>query len=81
MPVKSKVEIKALIAEVKSVYIIDHSFNRLHTSRDSNPPVLAGNLLFSTSISGLPFSLNMLPIFETLPSQRKIMFSLFNQSF
>lgn len=42
---------------------------------DSNPPVLAENLLFLENISGLPFSL-----FETLPCQRKIMFSLFNQS-
>ena len=38
------------------------------------PPVLA-------NISGLSFSLNILPVFETLPSQRKIMFSSFNQSF
>ena len=44
-------------------------------------PVLAGNLLFSVNISSLPFSLNILPVFEILPSQRKIMFSLFNQSF
>ena len=32
-------------------------------------------------ISGLPFSLNILLVFETLPSQRNIMFSLFNQLF
>ena len=48
---------------------------------DSNPPFLARNLPFSVNISGLPFSLNILLVFETLPSQRKIMFSLFNQSF
>ena len=39
------------------------------------------NFLFSANISGLSSSLNILPDFETLPSQRKIMFSLFNQSF
>ena len=32
------------------------------------------------NISGLPFSLNILLVFETLPSQRKTMFSSFNQS-
>ena len=36
-------------------------------------PVLDGNLPFSANITGL----NILPVFETLPSQRKIMFSLF----
>ena len=41
---------------------------------DSNPHVLE-------NISGRPFSLNILLVFETLPSQRKIMFPLFNQSF
>ena len=39
---------------------------------DSNPPVLAGNLLFLANISGPSFR---------LPSQRKMMFSLFSQSF
>ena len=48
---------------------------------DTNPPILAGNLLFLANIFGLSFSLNILPDFETLPSQRKIMLSLFNQSF
>ena len=48
---------------------------------DTNPTILAGNLLFSENISGLSFSLNILPVFETPPSQRKIMFSSFNQSF
>ena len=48
---------------------------------DANPPILAGNLLFSANISGLSFFLNILRDFEILPSQRKIMFSLFNQSF
>ena len=48
---------------------------------DTNPPILAGNLLFLANIVGLSFSLNILPDFETLPSQRKIMLSLFNQSF
>ena len=48
--------------------------------KDSNPPVLAGNLPFSLNISGFPFSPNILPVFETLTSQRMIMFSLFNQS-
>ena len=41
-------------------------------TRDSNPPVLAGNLPFSVNISSLPFLLNILPVFETLPSQRKM---------
>ena len=36
-------------------------------NRDSNPPVLAGNLSFLANISGFPFSLNILPVFETLP--------------
>ena len=49
--------------------------------KDSNPPILAGNLLFLLNISGFPFSHNILPVFETLTSQRTIMFSLFNQSF
>ena len=49
--------------------------------RDSNLPVLAENLLFLENIPGLPFSLNILLVFETFPSQRKIVFSLFNQSF
>ena len=49
--------------------------------KDSNPPVLARNLLFLLNISGFPFSHNILPVFETLTSQRTIMFSLFNQSF
>ena len=49
--------------------------------KDSNPPVLAGNLPFSLNISGFPFSHNILQVFETLTSQGKIMFSLFNQSF
>ena len=35
---------------------------------DSNPPVLAENLPFVESIFGLPFSLNILLVFETLPS-------------
>ena len=48
---------------------------------DSNPPFLAENLPFLENIFGLPFSLNILLLFETLPSERKIMFSLFNQSF
>ena len=30
---------------------------------DSNPPVLAGIVLFRANISGLPFSLNVLPVF------------------
>ena len=45
---------------------------------DFNPPVLAETLLFLENICSLPFSLNVL--FETLPGQRKIMFSLLNQS-
>ena len=49
--------------------------------RDSNSPILAENLPFLENISGLSFSLNILLVLETLPSQRKIMFSLFNQSF
>ena len=52
--------------------------------RDSNPPphpVLARKLPFLLNISGFLFSHNILPVFETLTSQRKIMFSLFNQSF
>ena len=49
--------------------------------KDSNPPILAGNLLFLLNISGFPFSHNILPVFETLTSQRTMMFSLFNQSF
>ena len=49
--------------------------------KDSNPPVLAGNLSFSLNISGFLFSHNILPVVETLTSQRTIMFSLFNQSF
>ena len=48
---------------------------------DSNPPILAENLPFLENIFGLPFSLNILLVFETLPSQRKIVFSLFNQPF
>ena len=35
---------------------------------DSNPPVLAENLPFLENIFGLPFSLNILLVFETLPS-------------
>ena len=45
------------------------------------PPVLARKLPFLLNISGFLFSHNILPVFETLTSQRKIMFSLFNQSF
>ena len=48
-------------------------------SGDSHPAVFVENL--RENIFGLPFSLNILLVFETLPSQRKIMFSLFNQSF
>ena len=48
---------------------------------DSNPLVLAENLPFLENISGLPFLLNILLVFESLPSQRKIMFPLFNQCF
>ena len=48
---------------------------------DSNPPVLAKNLPFFGDIFGLPFSLNIFLVFETLPSQRKIMFCLFTRSF
>ena len=49
---------------------------------DSNPPVLAENLPFLENIFGLPFLLNiLLLVIETLPSLRKIMFSLFKQSF
>ena len=55
--------------------------SRKTSYKDSNPPVLAGNLLFLLNISGFPFSHNILPVFETLTSQRMIMFSLFNQSF
>ena len=47
--------------------------------RDFHPPILAENL--PEYISGLPFLLNILLVFETRPSQRKIVFSLFNQSF
>ena len=36
---------------------------------------------FQANISGLPFSHNILLVFETLPSQRKIMFSLVNQPY
>ena len=51
----------------------------LNTScRDPNHPVLAGNLRFLVKVSGLPFSGNILPVFETPPNQ---LFSLFNQSF
>ena len=42
--------------------------------RDSNPSALAEN----QDISGLLFSLNILLVFETLSSQRKIMFCLFH---
>ena len=42
---------------------------------DSNPPVLAENLPFFGNISGLPFLHNILLVFETVPSQRKIMIS------
>ena len=35
---------------------------------DSNPPVLAENLPFLENIFGLPFSLNIFLVFETLPS-------------
>ena len=48
---------------------------------DSNPPVLTENLPFLEKISGLPFSLDVLLVFETLPSQRKTKFSLLNQLF
>ena len=34
---------------------------------DSNPPVLAENLPFLENISGLPFSLNILLVFDILP--------------
>ena len=50
---------------------------------DSNSPVLIGRKppVFNLEIIfGLLFSLNILLVFETLPSQRKIMFFLFNQS-
>ena len=50
-------------------------------SRVPNPPVLAGKRPFSENISGLLFSPNIIPVFETLPSQRKRMFSSFNQFF
>ena len=33
------------------------------------------------NISGLLFSLNIVLVFEALPSQRNVMFSLFNQCF
>ena len=48
---------------------------------DSNAPVLAENLPFLKDIFGLLFSLNIFLVFGTLPSYRKVMFSLFNQSF
>ena len=48
---------------------------------DSSPPFLTGNLPFPGNISSLPFSLDILPVFETLPCRRKILFSLLNQSF
>ena len=35
---------------------------------DSNPPVLAENLPFLENIFGLQFSLNILLVFEILPS-------------
>ena len=35
---------------------------------DSNPPFMAENLPFLENIFGLPFSLNILLVFETLPS-------------
>ena len=35
---------------------------------DSNPPALVENLLSLENISGPPFSLNILLVFETLPS-------------
>ena len=35
---------------------------------DSNSPVLAENLPFLENIFGLPFSLNIPHVFETLPS-------------
>lgn len=47
--------------------------------RDSNPPVLAGNLPFSAIISGLLFSFNILLFFVTFFWQRKIMCSLLHQ--
>ena len=49
--------------------------------RDSSLPVLAENLPFLENIFARPFWLNILLVFETLPSQRKKTFSLFNQSF
>ena len=48
---------------------------------DSDSPVLAKNLPCLENISSLPFSLNIVLVFETLRSQRKITSSLFNQSF
>ena len=35
---------------------------------DANPTVLAENVPFLENIFGLPFSLNILLVFETLPS-------------
>ena len=35
---------------------------------DSNPPILAENVSFLKNIFGLPFSLNILLVFETPPS-------------
>lgn len=47
--------------------------------RDSNPPVLAGNLPFSVIISSLLFSFNILPFLVTFLWQRKIMCSQLHQ--
>ena len=49
---------------------------------DSNSPVLTENFPCLENIFSLPFSLNIVLVFETLPSgQRKITSSSFNQSF
>ena len=47
---------------------------------DSNPPVLVVNLPFLENIFGLPFSLNILLVFETLSRERKIRFSLWGNA-
>ena len=54
----------SLISTVSS-YIID---------RDSNPPVLAGNLLFLEIISILPFSLQNLPFFVFFEKESNLLY-------
>ena len=50
---------------IRKCTIDSYSSLQWKDTRDSNPPVLARNLPFSAIISGLPFSLNILPVFKT----------------